>query len=283
MKSMSQSKIDQTGKPVFIDINKILDAAEEYMKGDDGQKGLWILDNLPSYYQDHYPLRAYEIKRSYFKRLWTMEDYLSNEFDNQWDEVKALDHYKQPYNWRGQHVQQIVKHHHDNGAPVHIYELGAANHWLPIGLRSEGLKFTYKSIGPDVHANKQAKEKLSDIWSDNPEGSIIFVCMETIEHCMNPMDLFNYYCKLPREAEYLLLTTPRYMIGGSSNYTADWREKDHGHVKTWGAKEFNDWAKKTFKLHSIYTHDKFHLVVTGVLKRLERMAETVKTVDDREA
>lgn len=273
--------IDTTGKPLFCDIDIILDAAEQYILSDDGQKAIWILDNLPAYYQDNYPARAYQIKKDYFKRLWSVADYLSESFENVWDEKKAIEHYKHKFQYRGQYIRDLIKLHNDAGCDdIHIVEVGAANYWLPLGLRDEGLKFKYLALGHNVDANKQAAEKLKDIWSDEVITSTIFVCMEVVEHCFNPQDIFNYYCKFGREAEYIVLTTPRYMVGGG---VPDWRSRSLGHVKTWGSGEFQAWAEKTWPLHNFYVHDRSHLIVRGFMRKLEEITRVQKTIDDTEA
>lgn len=269
--------MDITGRPMLIDINKILDAAEEYIMCDDGQKAMWILDNLPAYYMDNYPLRAYEIKKTYYNKLYTIQDYLSDSFDNEWDEEKALKHYKDMAQWRGQYIKNLIESYNKLGSDISIIELGPANYWLPIGLKSEGLKFKYMSMGPNVYAAKLAKEKLKDIWNEEITGASIFVCMETIEHCQNPQDLFNYYAKIPKETEFIILTTPRYMIGNC--FVTDWRGKDHGHVKTWGAEEFKAWAEKTWPLHNFNVLDKQHLILSGYLRRLDEAAKQYKDIN----
>jgi 2-polyprenyl-3-methyl-5-hydroxy-6-metoxy-1,4-benzoquinol methylase len=269
--------IDRIGKPLFMNIDKILDAAEEYMTCDDGQLGLWILDHLPAYYMDNYPQRAYEIKRTYYKKLWTIADYLQNSFDSEWNEARAIEHYHQPCQWRKEAVQKFLKHYNQENVPIHIYELGAANYWLPLGLRAEGYKFTYQAIGPDTQAIKQAKEHLKDLWCETPSNATIFVCMEVIEHCMDPMDVFHYYAKLPRDTDFIVLSTPRYMVGGGLPGVHDWRNKDQGHVKTYGAMDFFLWARNTFNMHDFGIEDKQHLILTATHKRVALMTKEVET------
>lgn len=269
------------GKPVFCDINKILDAAEEFINGDDCQKAMMLLDNLPSYYQDNYPARAYEIKKTFYQKLWTMEDYLKDSWESEWSEEAAIKHYHEVFNWRKEYVKDLVKAHTDSGSPIHIVELGASNHWLPIGMdKVDGLKFTYESIGPNIMATKLAKERLP-YWKESPDYPHIFVCMEVIEHCLNPTDIFHYYCKIKRECEYIVMSTPRYIVGGGQ---ADWRSrKELAHVRTWGMHEFKRWAETTFPMHNFYTHDLAHLMIRGFMKKLEKMQSTVQTVNEVQA
>lgn len=242
------------GHPSYCDIKPILQAVSEYMKADDVDIALYILDNLPGYYRDHVPVEATELKRKIFENLMTVQDYVYSAEDIA---CKAsldslVQYYNHPSQYRFHVVANKIKELNEKDIIPHLTELGPGEYWLAYGMKMAGLKFTYWPIVLSKPCMARACELLGErVKLADPQQTEIFVCLETVEHMWAPVELFHYYARYKCDAKYLFLSTPKYTCFGG---LPDWDTRTIAHLKTYTPAEFfkfitTYWPGYTWKHH----------------------------------
>jgi hypothetical protein len=224
------------GKPLHFDPDHYLDSVEQMIRADEIVSALWMLDNMPGYYRDNKPQRALDIKKKIYQQLMTVVDYASDgdetkEASEDFSKVPLEEYYRQPHcSPRGVITVGLVQSLNLDGYSANIVELGPANYWLPTALKSLNCDFTYEgySINPLV------KSPIETIKSDKPIKNI-FVCFEVIEHLFSPDDIYHFYCKSKMDADYVLMSTPKYTLMGG---LPDWDTRTLGHIRTYTPTEF---------------------------------------------
>jgi hypothetical protein len=252
------------GKPLYCNIDKILDGIEEYILCDELEMALFLLDNLPSWYRDNVPKRAYDIKKQLYKNIMTIEDYLKVEDEVSWDEEKTLNYYKHPAQHRGRRVAyDLIKKLNEQGITPQIVEFAPAMLWLPLGLDSDNLKFTYYPITISQQVKEKAKtwkDKVHLVDKIDPAQFQIFICFETIEHMWRPDDILHYFYKYDLNPQRILFSTPQFTCFGG---LPDWKTRELGHVRTWSKTELHAWLNKGFPGYVWGLHDMPQMVFEG--------------------
>lgn len=233
------------GRPLYFDVETYLSCVEGMIKSDEVERALWMLENLPAYYRDNYPERAKEIKESLHRALFTPAQYSKADVEGkgQFD----------PNYWphRLDVLAQVIATLNNQDYVPHIMEIGPGTYWLPNTLKAKGYRFTYEAqgLGPVGY-------EVSD-----PQGPIMFVAFELIEHLANEMEIYQAYLKFGKVAKYLFLSTPLYTYGGGLPH---WRGQALGHLRTYTPKEFFKKMADMFPSYKWEMHIQDCIVLKGV-------------------
>ncbi len=222
--------VDQQGCPKFFKVDTYLDAVEMMIDADEVERAIWMLDNMPGYYRDQVPERAIEIRETLHKKTWTAIQYAG--LTNRVPLDVALVDAGIPL--RGKLVDEIIEAFNTTGKCPHIMDLAPGGFWLPEFLKLRKRDFTYSFLS--LTQDKDEQEK--------PDGPIIFVCFEVIEHLTDTSDIYRNYLKMGMKADVFMLSTPLYTINGGLD---NWRDRDLGHLRTYTPQEFMSFAEKYFK------------------------------------
>lgn len=257
------------GRPQHFDIEHYLDSVEQMIMADEIQFALKMLENLPGWYRDNYPVRAIKIKQRLMKSLMFITDYASDEsecvIDKSKVEDKILTIFCQP---RGELIVKIIKQYNDQNLSPHIIEMGPADYWLPAGLQKADLKFSYK----DITINKAAQEAAYASILDNtkhepdPNSPHVFCAFEVIEHMWNPDEIAYHVYKLDKIPDIIMVSTPKYCLGGG---LGNWDSRELGHIRTWTPNELVNWAIRNFPQYSWTIVDYHMQVIIGSLRQPE--------------
>lgn len=226
----------QIGRPNYFDINHWLTVVEEYITCDEVERALWLLDNPPAWYRDHYPMRAKEMRDRLLTQFFTATDYSKDPVPD--SVIGAMDH-DIP---RGEVVAKYVKELNDHDLVLNIRECAPGNYWLPFVLERQGLRFTYFGASLDPDLQRRAAEKLGDKFTEKPLAGcpLAFVCFEMLEHLHNPVEIYQSYLKTTRGlADRIFLSTPKYTFGGGMG---NWFESALGHLRAYTPSEFHKFA-----------------------------------------
>ena len=256
---------DATGKPRHFDPDHYLDSVEQMICADELVTALYMLEHMPGYYRDNVPSRALEIKKSLYRQLMTIEDYVFDTEEQQ-DNNEAI--HKTPL--KDQHTLrhffprapitiEIVQQLNVNGFVANIVEVGPANYWLPAVLHKLRAEFTYSAHSISAVTGGVSLEDKGEL-ADKPSKNI-FICFETIEHLWNPDEIYHYYAKHDFNADVILLSTPKYvLLGGLPN----WESRPLGHVRTYTPKELVDFAQKHWHGYKWTLHDSDMMTLVGM-------------------
>jgi hypothetical protein len=233
--------VTETGKPVLFNIDVYCALIEMYIQSDEVEKALWLLNNPPSYFQDHEPKKVTEIRNSLHRQLWTPVQY-KGIYDNA--EIN-----QSFWPLRAKVLEELC--FAQEGLPLHIMELAPGDQWLKAGLEQKGLQFTYESISLDGCQFSEMK----------PGSKTIFVAFELIEHLSNPWEIYQNYLKFNKQADYVLISTPLYSYGGGC--AEDWRTRPLGHLRTYGPRHLHEIVNTMFQgFRWTCNHDNV-IVLTG--------------------
>lgn len=231
------------GRPNHVDMSIILAAIKEYMKADEVELAIWILDHLPSYYKDNPPPEFVELRRKIFEQCLTTQDYIFDNSGERLTQEEIINYYNHPSQLRFKIVAEKVKALNDQGITPHITELGAGEFWLAVGMKQERLSFTYYPIVLNQDHLLRAEELLGPMVQPRKNCYEMYVCMETAEHLWSPQEIFHYYARYKIQAQYLAFSTPKYTcLGGMP----DWEQKPIGHIRAWSPKQFHSFLSQYF-------------------------------------
>lgn len=240
-----QTRINQwlkteCGKLQFFDVDPWLKVADILTAGDEPMLALKVLDMVPGFYRDNYPIELQNKKSQILALLATPGFYVTNKYDALVREDNAVETIKQTY--RGTSILSDVLGYNEQGAIPHIVDLGPGEYWLAIGLHKLGCKFTYQPIGLCSEAHEKAKaiigEHLASIsLNEQPK---IFVACEIIEHLHHEMDIRTDCMRVGCDPNIIHISTPKYSFDGRME-KADWaKQGDLGHLRTYTPNEFKN-------------------------------------------
>ncbi len=193
-----------------FDVTPFLQAANRLFSADEFERGILILDNLPSYYRDNQPKEVVDLKAKAYARMVSIVDYASNEKDMIFNLERALAIVQEVP--RGIEVCDFVKKHNNSGVTPHIVDMGPGEYWLALGLKQLGLNFTYYGHGLNKKQELRVKDYLGNTWQDESCGvPTLFNATEIIEHLPKPkFDIPQLFYRKCPNAECILITTPLY-------------------------------------------------------------------------
>ena len=229
---------EECGKLAFFDLNPYLHVADILTAGDEPMMALKVLDMVPGFYRDHYPLEMQSKKRQIISKLATPGFYVTNPYDSL---VRAdSSHLVVEGTLRGSLIFEDVQKYNREGIEPHIVDLGPGEYWLPIGLKKKGCKFSYQPIGLCTEAHNKAKDHILLELSKKPDPKSprIFVSCELIEHLHHEADIRTDCERIGCVPDIIHISTPKYSFDGRPEKFR-WQEQgDLGHLRTYTPAEF---------------------------------------------
>lgn len=262
----------QLGGPIEnFRLDAFLTAINELIRCDETIRALWLLDNLPAYYRDNKPPEIIDLKNELLKRIATPRFYANGDFDCQ---IDPDDKCGMKNTLRGFLIRQDVKHLNDRGLIPHIYDLGPGPYHLPIILKNDGLKFTYKSIELNNKSLEFAMPYIGDFIKEPTDEQIkIFVATELIEHLPREEEIKTEMLTECWLADIVHVSTPRYTFDVRD---IDWRTKDIGHLRCYTPDEMVSLMKKIFPEYDGLYFNSMILHAKMVLRKSKHLGDILR-------
>lgn len=217
---------------------------EMLVEGDEVERALLVLDNLPAYYRDNPPFELVRLRQQILGAICTPHAYLSSGFDDKVRPEQAVDMMRM--HRRGQLVELEVKRYNGKGRKPHVVDFGPGEYFIGLGLKGAGYDFTYDDIAMDQNTQKVAHEHLQ-AQRVEPDGEEprVFVALEIIEHLPNELELATEALRhCDRWPERVHLSTPRYTYDGGKK---DWKRKNGlPHLRAYTPFEFYEKVRRIF-------------------------------------
>jgi hypothetical protein len=248
--------------PVSFNPKHYIDLCEALLCQDETLMALKILDMVPGYFRDHYPVKLLELKRDIQAKIATASFYSCDAGC----ELETTDETCANYigTLRAQLIVQDVKVCNDNGYKPVIIDHAPGENWLPIVLEKQGLNFWYKPIYVNHPSNEKFRYRYERFLPENnsmiglANAPVIYSCCEVVEHLHEPKEIRFDMERNVGKADAIHCSTPKYTF--NPNVT-DWRLiGDLGHLRTWTPNEFQEFIRTTFPdyIHSIYDSQVLH-------------------------
>ena len=260
-------------EPVNFKLKSFLDVVNDYIRLDETERALWLLDNLPSYYRDYPPKEVVSLKNDLLKHIATPRLYSTGDFDCRIDLENKNNMDK---TLRGILIIKDVKHFNEQNITPHIVDYGPGEYWLPLVLKSHNMKFTYDPIGLNEKAFNTVKPHIENFLSkDFKDRPVIYVATEIIEHLHHQEELKTemlFNCGL---ADIVHVSTPKYCF---DNRDIDWRlnKPEIGHLRTYTPKDFVNVVSYMFKEYSGTFYDSLILHSRLICSESKHLDKIVK-------
>lgn len=241
----------QWGEMDNFNLKAFVDVVNEYMRCDETERALWVLNNMPGYYRENTPKEIYDLKTEILSRIQTPTRY-AQDLEN----PIAKDNpgiFKETL--RGDIILSEVKLFNKLGMKPHVVDLGPGDYGVLLLLDFAHCDFTYESIHLHPGYASQAKEflekyKLNE-GLDRTVRPTVFIACEIIEHLPNPLDIKTDMLSRIGLADTVHISTPLYTF---DQVVKDWREKRSiEHLRTYTEREFHNFCVTNFpEYHQSY-------------------------------
>jgi len=235
------------GQIPSFDERYFLGCAQILVDADEPERAIHLLTKgLPAYYRDN-PTPSIKAYIQYIQMaLMTGNAYADCKDDSIFcDDTERA---KQILNntLRGQLVVSSIQEYNSYEKTPHIVEMGPGEYWLPIGLKAEGLKFTYQDIAVNEFTKDKSKSITRSVW--NGTAPLIFCAQEVIEHLTNPHDLAIELMRTTygQGANEIHISTPLYTYDGSPKPITKLKRNGLPHLRAYTPNEFYSEAIKIF-------------------------------------
>lgn len=217
------------------------------VEGDEVERALIVLDNLPAFYRDNPPLKIQKLRQDILSSMVTAHAYLSATMDA--DVLPERADWELENLLRGKLVRAEVERYIKRGFHPHIVDVGPGEYFVPIGLDRLGYEFTYKALAMDQKAASAARsftEKHEGPGPQDKETAQIFLALEVIEHIASPRELAVEALRhCGRWPDRVHLSTPCYTFDGRKDKA--WRKLNGlPHLRAYTPKEFVREAESIF-------------------------------------
>jgi hypothetical protein len=209
---------------------------------------LLLTRGLPAFYRMNPPQEVLDLKKKLHQFMMTASDYIKNPKDvDLVDPIRAKLIVEQML--RGRLVHRSVMEYNNKGIIPHLHEAGPAEHWLPIGLKELGCKFTYTATYLSQAAHNKAAPYLEGFLVAAPPVGVpqIYVACEIIEHLKDEKEIVWMMNKANIDPVEVHLSTPLFTFGGG---LPNWKDAEYvgqgGHLKTFTPTEFIHTAQSLF-------------------------------------
>lgn len=226
---------DRIGSIEEFSVKPWVDAANYLVAYDDPLRALELLDLLPGYYRDHYPIELQNLKSKIYEKLATPAFY-ARAVENQivsLAEAKSGAQSIPRFAILKQHLESIQK-------PVHITELAPGPYVVPQMMINSGVDFTYNAVSLNPSLEREAKDKLEGHWRStiDPDRFKVLVAFEFIEHLHHEQDIWTDSLRAGMDdPDAIHISTPKYTFDGRKE-ALNWEDKDLGHLRTYTPNEF---------------------------------------------
>lgn len=231
------------------DFSKFLPALMRWvdclMNADELEKAQRMLtEMLPGYYRENPPFEVTQKLKELHEFLMTSADYQTNPGDRPADPENAKASVSGLL--RGALLKKDIEDLNAKGITPHVVEFGPGDFWVPIGLKSHGVKFTYEAIALHGEYLAKTKELLGDIYQPTPtDRPVIYFACEIIEHLWNEWEIRQWFTRMPVQPKIVHISTPKYKFHGPEEI---WKSKprEGGHLRTYTPREFQMVVTKMF-------------------------------------
>lgn len=233
------------GSVESFDENIAVKFIESLVDGDEVERALLVLDNLPAFYRDNLPFKLFKLKQDILTSICTPHAYFSSGLDDKVRTEAAQANINSLL--RGILIQREVARYNRLGLTPHLVDMGPGEYFVPIGLSQIGMRFTYHDLAMDQNTSKAAHPIIQEHRKEKPQDGqpLIFLGLEIIEHLPNTDDLATEALRhCGRWPDRVHLSTPCYTYDGKKK---DWR-KPCGlpHLRAYTPKEFLREAERIF-------------------------------------
>jgi hypothetical protein len=234
------------GKPYWWDLDIHIANIEQFIEADELQMALLMMEMVPGWYRDNYPIELDKLKTKLLSKCEDMFSYSSSVDETYQTKEEIIDLFTSDHTYPRADI--IFSEITTTNCNPWIFEISPGCGWLPIGMENKGLTFNYFAKNLNYKAIERIKKTIQ-CWSDVPAKEQLkwLVCFECLEHCWDPQDIERAARKMNMTWDKIFLSTPMYTLGGGLK---GWKDRDLGHVRTWTPKEFLIWADKTFPGYS---------------------------------
>jgi hypothetical protein len=218
-----------------FDVDQLLRLADALCQYDDPFRALEMLKLLPGHFRQWEPEKVRALRLEIERAIVTPATYAEGFLDTKGTYEDAMAGWKSLP--RARLVQEEVKMANAIGLVPHIVDQGPGHFWLPIGLLSEGLKFTYKPVGLDRVQFELSKPHIESVMVEPAaDAPVFYTAFEIIEHLFDTKELaYESLRSSPKRPSVVFVSTPH---GCFDCRSEAWRTRGMGHVRTYTQREF---------------------------------------------
>lgn len=255
--------IKNLGRPIHFSLESYIETIIGFIRADEIQSALWLLDNPPGWYRDNYPPELTKIRNTIYQNTYDQIEYATDDEEadcaREFGEAQWDNGYMFP---RAEVVASLVDKISDEMKIPWIFDLGCSHGNLPLGLIKSKRQFNYYGVGMNHRIQQKVKGWVGERWKEKPvlgQATILY-CTEVIEHCFHPEEIVHSAHKLGVSFDHILLSVPMYTLGGG---LPNWDSRRMGHVRTWTPREFLAFADKAFPGYSWELYQSPSMVIVG--------------------
>jgi len=194
----------------FWNSEHFIKAADILVAADEPLKAIQLLDNLPGYYRDFPPQEILDMKKDIKAKLATATFYQKEDSPGigTYEDIKPVASTLLRYEL----IKNDVSEYNKAGKTPHLIDLGPGKYYLPIGLKGDGLKFTYQDIGFNGPSQMSFLDQHADLYKTKApvDSPVIFVACEIIEHLHHEDDIAAEMHRTGCSPDIIHLSTPKY-------------------------------------------------------------------------
>lgn len=227
-------------------LEAFLTVAEELARGDDVERALWVLNNLPGFYRENQPHEVIKLRNELTAKIATPAWYAHN--DNT-DVPPHPDVFKGYL--RGHLLLSEIKYMNQDDYVPHIVDVGPGVFELPLMLKHHNCKFTYEPVFLQKEYFERIKPQIEAYLKPCPvDQPRVYVACEIIEHLWNEHEIKTEMLRAGPLADVVHVSTPLYSICGTYR---NWREiQTLAHLRTYTTKEFQNLMLKMFPEYGLH-------------------------------
>lgn len=244
-----------------LNLRPFLDCAEILVSQDETERALQLLYNLPGKYRDFPPQEVVMLRKQILSKIMLPYDLLDDKREmpkpDEWS-VQFLNS-----TMRGIQLRLLVEKYNNESIVPHIVEMGPGDFTFAIGMKKEGLRFTYDCFTLNKIAKADfSKSLISNI--PNSKAPFIFVAYEVIEHLHHIDEIRQMYDRIDKTPEHVMLSTPKYTF---EKGTPNWKIEGIHHLRTYTPREFGTEAMRLFPEYNFEYADNAVMVLVGTLRK----------------
>lgn len=254
------------GRSLHFSLTDHIKAVESLIKSDEIEMAFKLLDMVPAWERENYPIALTEIKNTLWQNLYSPMTYVNDEDEAAYTYQQVVDQVNSGYCYpRLDILKALVLNLNAQGWKPWVFELSTSHGPIPIGLKEAGAQFDFYSKNFNQAALAKVIEWMGPSWQPSPvlTQKTIFVNFECLEHAFRVEDIRDDYYKLGIGFDDILLSVPHGTLGGG---LPNWETRRLGHVRTYNLKEFSALAMDYFPGYTWKAWPNVSIVLHGTRK-----------------